>query len=245
MLAPFADRLKKAQLRVTQNVELSAVVLAHAFLAAEGPAGQQALRECGKLIFGLLYETLCISEPNYKAFLRRDLAHGRFVLLGLCLANGRGERSLIVEECVDQLEALVLHDKQQPELARRKAVYFAPFLGAADRETAEGRILPQMEFIMNRTKAFVGVFAALVEGFSAYRVQDLPTLKRWTLGLLPEDLLEEPSGKPAEDVIAYFKSVHAICSDAPDMKRALVMDVLLDRFKQSKRGQAQFKAGAR
>ena len=186
-----------------------------------------------------------IQQPNYKAFLRPDLADGRLVLLGYCLKSGHGDAQLIAGEVLTQLESTVLDDKQRRAVAESKVAYYHPFLATVGKEAAEGKLLPQIQFIMNRTRQFVRVVALLLQGLKAYQIEDLDTLKRWTTELVPDELATECGGELAEDIVLYMKAVHAMCSEAHDMKRALIMDILVDKFKQTKRGQAHFKAKAR
>jgi len=42
-----------------------------------------------------------------------------------------------------------------------------------------------------------------------------------------------------DEVMQYLKGVFGICSESHDMKQALIMDVLIEKFKQTKRGQQQ------
>lgn len=98
---------------------------------------------------------------------------------------------------------------------------------------------------MNRSPQSVGILALLLGGLQAYQIEDLATLKTWTTSMLPEDLLFDGQGPQGGEVVQYLKEVHRLCSAKHGMKRALVLDVLLDQFRQTKRGQAHFKAGAR
>lgn len=139
----------------------------------------------------------------------------------------------------------MLDDKQQSAAAERRVAYFQPFLGAVGKEVVEGKILPQIEFMMNRTKHFVRVIALLLAGLKGYQIQDLATLEKWTTGLVPDELLLDGSGELGQDLVLFLKGVHGMCAEAHDMKRALIMDILLDKFKQTKRGQSHFKAQAR
>jgi len=85
MFGPYAALVKQADIRVTQNAELATTILVH-FLLTDGQLRLEHVnQECQELVFGLLYHNLNISQPNYKAFLRPDLAPGRLVLLGYCL----------------------------------------------------------------------------------------------------------------------------------------------------------------
>ena len=245
MLGPYARQLKEAGVRLTQNVELTAVILVHFLLATDRPRLDQIRKECRDLVFSLLYGTLCIAEPNYKAFLRPDLAPGRLVLLGCCLAKGQGDQQRITEELVAQLESTVLDDQQPSAVAEGRVAYFQPFLAAVGKETVEGKILPQIEFIMNRTTHFVRVIALLLEGLRAYQIEQLETLRRWTTDLVPDELLGTGSSELRKDLVRFVKAVHGVCSEAHDMRRALIMDVLVEKFKQTKRGQAHLKAKAR
>lgn len=61
----------------------------------------------------MLYTTLNIKQPNYKAFMRSDLAAGRFMLLGRCLESCEpAVKAEIKTELLDQLEAIVLNDRK-------------------------------------------------------------------------------------------------------------------------------------
>ena len=139
----------------------------------------------------------------------------------------------------------MLDDKQQSAAAERRAALFQPFLAVIGKEVMEGRILPQIEFTMTRTKQFVRAIARLLQGPKTYQIEDLETLRRWTAKLLSDEILSEASTELSEDLALLLRALHGMCSEAHDMKRALVMDVLVDKFLQTKRGQAQFKAKAR
>jgi len=88
---------------------------------------------------------------------------------------------------------------------------------------------------MNRTKNFVGVIARVLQGFEAYQIEDLESLKAWT-GILKDDLLLDAGPEHEGDVRLYLRGVHQMCSEAHDMRQALIMEVLVDKFKQTKRG---------
>ena len=134
----------------TQSVELSAVIFAH-FLADSSPARRFAYHgECQELIYNLLYGTLGIATPNYKNFLREDLAGGRLSLLGYCSSlEGLDQkvRDDISEHLVNELESMVLNDKIQIQRAEKSLMYFHTFLALADKGTVEEKVLPQIEFI--------------------------------------------------------------------------------------------------
>ena len=245
MFGPYAREIKEADLNLTQNTELAALILVHFLLAGDHVRFEHINRECQDLVFGLLYETLGISQPNYKAYLRSDLAPGRLVLLGYCLTKGHGDAQSITDELLSQLESTVLNDKQPSAVAEGRAAYFQTFLAAVGQEVVEGKILPQIEFTMNRTKSFLRVIARVLQGLRAYQIEDLETLQKWTAKLVTDDFLMEGSSELGADLVLYLKAVHGMCSEAHDMKRALIVDVLVDKFKQTKRGQAHFKAKAR
>ena len=130
-----------------------------------------------------------------------------------------------------QLETNVLNDKTKSAVAERNLAFYYPFLAAIGKETVEGKIIPQIQFIMNRTKQFVRVIALILQGFKAYKIEDLPTLKVWTTELLSEEVYLEGSGSLGEDVVLYMKAVYCMCSETHNMKQALIMDVLVDKFK--------------
>jgi hypothetical protein len=90
---------------------------------------------------------------------------------------------------------------------------------------------------MNRSKNFVGVSAGVIQFMKAYTIDDIEALKRWTIELLPDDLLMSLDEK--EPVMQYIKAVYSICSGTKQMKEALVSDVLIEKFKASKRGQQE------
>lgn len=60
MLGPYARKLKAADLRLTQNVELTAVILVHFLLASDYLRPERVSRACHDLVYGLLYDTLNI-----------------------------------------------------------------------------------------------------------------------------------------------------------------------------------------
>jgi len=100
----------------------------------------------------------------------------------------------------------------------------------------EGSILPQIQFIMNRSKNFVAINAQLIMCLKNYKIEDLETLKKWTTELLGDETLMSLEKK--DEVTMYMVGVNGLCSETHGMKAALVMDILVDQFKQSKRGQA-------
>jgi len=140
MFNPFRNEIKG--LNLTQNVELAAVILAH-FMLASGPLRcERVNRECQDLVFHLVYGTLGIDSPNFKAFMRADLAPGRFAFLGFCLKRGVGEAASISDHLCGLLEDLVLNDKQPRARAERQAAFFMPFLATAGKDVAENKVRP-------------------------------------------------------------------------------------------------------
>lgn len=91
---------------------------------------------------------------------------------------------------------------------------------------------------MNRSKKFVTVNAELIMFMKNYEIQNMETLRKWTTELLSDELLMSIEQK--DELVSFIKSVHGICSEPHDMKQALIMDVLIDKFKQTKKGQSQF-----
>jgi len=148
MLGGYKKLLKAESF--TQSVELSAVVFAH-FLADPSPARRAAYHdECQELIYKLLYGTLGIATPNYKNFLREDLAAGRLSLLGYCSSSeglDQKVRDDIAEHLLAELESVVLNDKVQIQRAEKSLMYFHTFLALADKGLVEEKVLPQIEFI--------------------------------------------------------------------------------------------------
>ena len=240
---PYASVIKAADLSLTARTELAAVVLAHALLAEAD--SRTAAKDCDELVFGLLYRTLNIQTPNYKAFLRSDLPPGRLALLGYCLAHNHGDPKVVADDLLDQLETMVLNDKRPSCVAESQVALFYPFLAAATTEHVQGRILPQIQFIMNRTKAFMGVIARLLSGLKTYKIEDLATLKSWTTELLPENLLNSPEETQAKGVRDYLVAVHGICSGKHGVKKSLLNEVFAEQYKQTLRGPIQLKADAR
>ena len=96
---------------------------------------------------------------------------------------------------------------------------------------------------MNRSKKFVSVIAELIMFMKSYEIENIETLRKWTTDLLSDELLMSIEQK--DELVGFIKSVHSICSEAHDMKQALIMDVLIHKFKQTKRGQSQFQARSR
>lgn len=225
----------------SQSVELTAVILAHFLLDWAHPERRLAfLADCEELLFGLLGETLGIKTLNHKAFRREDLAHGRFMLLGKCLTStGLDEavKAEIAAELAASLETLVLNDKENIAVAEKRLMYFQAFLAAAPKAVVEEKLLPQVKFIMNRSSAFVRVNAGVIELLKGYSIEDMGTLTSWTTGLLSDELLMSLEDKEA--VVKFLLGVHAICSEAHNMKQALINDVLLEKFKASKRGNTE------
>lgn len=145
MFGGFAAQLKAADLNLSQNVELSAVILAHFLLDLHPSRCQAYNKECSDLIFNLVYKTFNIQRPNYKLFMRPDLAHARFMFLGKCLENCEPEVKVeVTAELLDQLETLVLNDREQLAKVEVNLMYFQNYLAIATQESIEGRILPKI-----------------------------------------------------------------------------------------------------
>ena len=145
MFGSFAAQLKAADLNLTQNVELSAVVLAHFLLDVHPSRFQAYNKECSSLIFHLIYDTFNIQRPNYKLFMRPDLALARFMFLGKCLESCEPEvKEEVTTELLDKLEALVLNDREQLAQVEVNLMYFQNYLACATKESIEGRILPKI-----------------------------------------------------------------------------------------------------
>jgi hypothetical protein len=139
---PYATAIKTADFSVTSRAELVGVVLVHAILAQSDIRYESITRECHELVFSLLYGTLNIQEPNYKAFLRADLPDGRLALLGYCLGKGHGDSKLVADELLNQLESKVLNDKQPSGVSERQVAFFYPFLSHVTSEHVKTRIMP-------------------------------------------------------------------------------------------------------
>ena len=145
MFGGFAAQLKAADLNLTQNVELSAVILAHFLLDVHPSRFKAYNKECSSLIFNLVYGIFNIQRPNYKLFMRSDLAHARFMFLGKCLESCEPEvKEEITAELLDELEALVLNDREQLARVEVNLMYFQNYLASATKESIEGRILPKI-----------------------------------------------------------------------------------------------------
>ena len=72
-----------------------------------------------------------------------------------------------------------------------------------------------------------------------YKIEKKEILRKWTTDLLSdEQLLSLEQGEQLKD---FITSVFGICSEPHDMKQALIMDILIEKFKQTKRGQQHFK----
>lgn len=162
------------------------------------------------------------------------------MLLGKCLtSDGLDEavKTEIAEELASSLEALVLNDKENIAVAEKRLMYFQAFLAAAPKAVVDEKLLPQVKFIMNRSSAFVRVNAGVIELLKGYSIEDMGTLASWTTELLSDELLMSLEDKDA--VVKFLLGVHAICSEAHNMKQALINDVLLEKFKASKRGNTE------
>ena len=115
MLSGYGSQLKG--INFTHSVELTCVIFAHFLLDMTSP-GSFALfnKECEELIFTLLYKTLGIKVPNYRALRRDDLAKGRYMFLGKCLASfeleEEGAKEAITTGLIESLESNVLNDKE-------------------------------------------------------------------------------------------------------------------------------------
>jgi len=69
---------------------------------------------------------------------------------------------------------------------------------------------------MNRSSRFVTVTAKLIMFFKSYEITTLETLRKWTTGLLTDELLMSIDQKT--ELVAFIESVHGICSESHDMK---------------------------
>ena len=162
------------------------------------------------------------------------------MLLGKCLTSpgiDEAVKTEIAAELAASLEALVLNDKENMALAEKRLMYFQAFLAVAPKAVVEEKLLPQVKFIMNRSSAFVRVNAGVIELLKGYAIEDMGTLTSWTTDLLSDELLMSLEDKEA--VVKFLIGVHAICSEAHNMKQALINDVLLEKFKASKRGNTE------
>ena len=92
---------------------------------------------------------------------------------------------------------------------------------------------------MNRSKNFIGINAKLIMFLKNYKIEKKEILGKWTTDLLSDDQLL--SLEQAEQLKDFVTSVFGICSEPHDMKQALIMDILVEKFKQTKRGQQHFK----
>ena len=179
MLSGYGSQLKG--LNFTQSIELTCVIFAH-FLPDVTSFKRLAgfNKEFDELIFTLLYKTLGIKVPNYKVFLRADLAAGRYMFLGKCLAFSELEKdvkSQITNELIENLEKSVLNDKEQVAYAEKSLMYFSAFLAAVQKDEVDEKVLPQIQFIMNRSSRFIGVNAKLIMFLKNYKIENMETLK--------------------------------------------------------------------
>ena len=117
-------------------------------------------------------------------------------------------------------------------------MYFSAFLAVAQPQVVLEKILPQIQFIMNRSKNFMGINATVIMFLKSYKIEDMETLTKWTTDVLPDQLLLSLDQK--EEVTRFVTRVFGICSESHDMKQALITDILIEKFKQSKRRQQQF-----
>jgi len=143
MLRRYKSILKKQSF--TQSVELAAIILAHYLADSNGSKRERFHEECESLIYNLLYKTLGIKTPNYKVLLRKDLARGRFTLLGRCLTCKDLDQKVkdeVTQELVNQLESLVLNDREPVQRAEKTLMYFQTFLAGADKSLVEEKLLP-------------------------------------------------------------------------------------------------------
>lgn len=166
------------------------------------------------------------------------------MLLGKCLESCSEEiKAEITSDLLKKLDEIVLNDKEQISTVEVNLMYFQNYLAAATKESIEGRILPQIQFIMNRSKNFVAINGKLIMFLKSYEIETIETLRKWTTDLLSDELLMSIEQKT--ELVGFIKSVHGICSESHDMKQALIMDVLIKKFKETKKGQSQFQARSR
>ena len=81
---------------------------------------------------------------------------------------------------------------------------------------------------MNRSSRFVTVNAKLIMFLKSYEITTLETLRKWTTGLLTDELLMSIDQKT--ELVAFIKSVHGICSESHDMK---CLQETLDKFEEA------------
>ena len=115
MLSGYGSQLKG--INFTQSVELTCVIFAHFLADTTSPESSAGFnKECEELIFTLLYKTLGIKVPNYRVLRRDDLADGRYMFLGKCLAGfeleEEGAKEAITAGLIESLERNVLNDKE-------------------------------------------------------------------------------------------------------------------------------------
>lgn len=239
-------------LTVTQSVESVAVSLLTFLLDSHAVAA--SARQAEELLFSWLYVGKgqgakgLVQHPNYKLFLRNDLPPGRLTILGRCLSElddlEEGAREAIEQELVNCLETIVLHDETPLLQAKKNVIYFQTFLKAASKDVIEEKVLPRMQFISNRAKGFIGINAKLISFMKNYKIESEDSLRRWMDDLLSEELLMT-TGDEKEEVAEFVKSVFGICSEAQNMKHVLVVDVLIGKFKEAKRGGQHVSQAAR
>jgi len=69
------------------------------------------------------------------------------MLLGKCLSEPSLDQSVkkeIESELADNLESLVLNDKEKIAVAEKRLLYFQAFLAVASKEVIEAKIFPQI-----------------------------------------------------------------------------------------------------
>ena len=96
------------------------------------------------------------------------------MFLGLCDAKPE-----ITSELSDNLETLALNDKESYGIAFKSLMFFSTFLGNSNNAIVDEKVLPQCQFIMNRSKKLTGIIAELIGLLKTYKIESDATLNLW------------------------------------------------------------------
>ena len=187
-------------------MELSAVVFADCLLDLSKP--DEYLKEFELYIYNLVYKTLGVKTPNYKQFIRSDLPNSRFMFLGKCL--DLDSKAEIITELSKNLETLALNDKEVYGHAAKNLMFFSSFLVNAPKEVIDEKVLPQCQFIMNRSKKLTGIIADIIGQMSTYNINTDGALDQWINMLSNEQLMNVDQKSTVQ---TFLKNLHSICSE--------------------------------
>ena len=67
-----------------------------------------------------------------------------------------------------------------------------------------------VQFIMNRSRKFVGLCAKLIAFFENYKISNIATLIKWTDDMISDELLMTLDENLKAEVLEYYQSIYKI-----------------------------------